>query len=68
MWRNIHVLRKITGYGRKAMHASVSYRPASSELSYPEAPQLTLRSMGMIAATINHLRSGDQFRGSSGSS
>ena len=38
------------------------------EVSYPEAPQLTLRSIGMMAATISHFRREDQLRGSSGSS
>lgn len=33
----------------------------------PEAPQETLRSMGMMAATMSHLRSAGQFLGSSGS-
>lgn len=33
----------------------------------PDAPQETLRSMGMMAAIMSHLRSGGQFLGSSGS-
>ena len=33
----------------------------------PLAPQETLRSMGIIAATMSHFRAVDQLRGSSGS-
>jgi hypothetical protein len=69
MCRYIHVLCEVACHRGESGARSV---PAIKfELLqggvYPDAHQLTLRSMGMMAATINHFRSHGQFLGSSGS-